>query len=566
MLRTVLEFLASKQMVVLMLCVGLGFLLGKIKTKKFPMNATLGTIIVAFAINFLFRATIGETPSIPKILADVFFAMFCFALGYSAGPDFVQSMRTDGFKQMLKQALLSLFYCACTLLCMLALCRAAGLVNPDIVNPGTANGLVAGAQTQSTILNVGGALSDELEGKKLVAYAVCYVIGTVIMIAFVQSIAPRLLKINLRTAVKRFIDEATKKGQFSGPADSVIPTRAIQQRAYRVLPGASVIGKTVDQVEAAGKRRFEIITIHRGNDFLEQDLYQDTRIEADDVLVLVGDARVIYDVRDDHLEETVDSKYLTTELQSAEIVITEPEEKKKLPDIRAAITNRGVLLQDVQRKGQKLGPTDASPIEPGDILHVTGLRLEVEALAKDFGYIKDNGAPSDIPVFTLALVIAALLGSITIGQTPLSTSTFAIPLGMLCGYINQNHPRRAYVSAHALSFIRSLGLNLFIAVQTLNASLDPAILLSTDMLVIMVCGAVLSVVPMLVSLFFGKYVLKLDDIPLLGGLCGCGTSTPALSTLEESTGSTVFTSGYTPAYVVGNILLTVTGIIALRLL
>lgn len=560
-----LEYLASQKTLVLMACVGFGFLLGKIKTGKFPMNATLGTIITAFAINFLFQMGAGISLQIPDLLADVFFTMFCFALGYSAGPDFVQSMRTDGLKQALKQAVLSLFYCGCTLAVALALFRLAG-----IGSRGSASGLLAGAQTQSSILK-SVTFPDTPEGKteeglQLVAYAVCYVIGTIFMTVFVQGAAPAMLKTTLPSAVKKFIDQATKKKQFSGPADSVIPTRAIQQRAYKVLPGASVIGKTVEEVEAAGKRRFEIITIHRGNDFLEEDLYQDTRIEADDVLVLVGDARVIYDVRDDCLEETVDSKYLTTELQTAEIVITEPEGKEKLPDVRTEITNRGVLLQDVQRKSQKLAPAQAGRIEPGDILHVTGLRREIEALAKDFGYVKDNGAPSDIPVFALALAAAALLGSFALGKVSLGVSTMAILFGMVCGYINQNHPRRAYVSAHALSFIRSLGLNLFIAVKTLNARLDPSILLSVNTLIIMGCAVVLSVLPMFLSLFFGKYVLKLDDVPLLGGLCGCGTSTPALTALEDATGSTVFTSGYTPAYVVGNVLLTLTGGIALGLL
>ena len=85
---------------------------------------------------------------------------------------------------------------------------------------------------------------------------------------------------------------------------------------------------------------------------------------------------------------------------------------------------------------------------------------------------------------------------------------------------------------------------MFLAVKVLNASLDPAILLSTDMLKIIGCCVVLSALPMLISLYFGKYVLKLDNVPLLGGLCGCGTCTPALNALEETTGSTVY-SGIT---------------------
>ncbi|MCR4610915.1 MAG: hypothetical protein K5644_03345 [Lachnospiraceae bacterium] len=56
-------------------------------------------------------------------------------------------------------------------------------------------------------------------------------------------------------------------------------------------------------------------------------------------------------------------------------------------------------------------------------------------------------------------------------------------------------------------------------------------------------------------------MLKLKAADLYGGICGCATSTPGLNALSEKTGSTIFTVGYAPAFVVGNIGLTLVGTI-----
>lgn len=586
-LGKVLTYLSANQLFLLALCLGLGVLLGKVKMGKFPMNATLGTLFVAFTINLLFHVGYNEVTaafsasemkelgikmvadlSYPDMLSSLFFALFSFALGYSAGPDFWETLRKNGLKQIGIHALMVVFYCACAVGVTMGTCSLLG-----ITHLGNVNGLMAGAQTQSSILGLlktgeDSAQKQLIQGNQMVIFGLTYVIGVLLMSLFAQFIAPRLLGTTLPSAVKKYIDAATEKKQFSGPADSVIPTKAIQQRAYRVMPGSPAIGKTVEEFETAGKRRFEVITIHRGSDYLEEDLFQSTKIKQDDVLVIVGDARAIFNVRDKYLEETVDNKYLSTELQSAEIVITEKEEEleKDKRDIRLAITNRGVLLQDVQRKGRRLAPGDADKLEAGDILHVTGLKREIDALAKDYGYIKDNGAPSSIPAVALALAAAVLLGSISLFGLSIGTSCCITLLGMACGIINQRSPRVAHVPAPALSFIRTLGLNLFIASKTLNSALDPQKLFNTEMLMVLIAALVIAVLPALISLFFGKRVLKMDPVTLLGSLCGSATCTPALTALEDATGSTVFTSGYTPAYVISNVLLTVAGIVVMALM
>jgi putative transport protein len=64
---------------------------------------------------------------------------------------------------------------------------------------------------------------------------------------------------------------------------------------------------------------------------------------------------------------------------------------------------------------------------------------------------------------------------------------------------------------------------------------------------------------LIVGLYFGRYVLKMNPILLLGGLAGAQTMTAAMAAVQERSGSTVAVLGYTPAVPLGHILLTTWG-------
>ena len=67
-------------------------------------------------------------------------------------------------------------------------------------------------------------------------------------------------------------------------------------------------------------------------------------------------------------------------------------------------------------------------------------------------------------------------------------------------------------------------------------------------------------------LLFGHFVLKLNPVDNIGSLTGAGTITAALNAVSEETGSSIFALSYTPAYAMGNILLTVLGPLTVALL
>ena len=109
-------------------------------------------------------------------------------------------------------------------------------------------------------------------------------------------------------------------------------------------------------------------------------------------------------------------------------------------------------------------------------------------------------------------------------------------------------------------------MNTFIAVVGITAGASFVVALQSMGLIVLIIGAVLSIVPHIISLYFGKYVFKLDAIDIIGGQCGAGTVTAALNAITDETGSSVFALSYTPEYAVGNILLTVLGPLIIVLL
>jgi Predicted permease len=72
---------------------------------------------------------------------------------------------------------------------------------------------------------------------------------------------------------------------------------------------------------------------------------------------------------------------------------------------------------------------------------------------------------------------------------------------------------------------------------------------------------VVTLLPQVIGLFFGHFVLRMNPILLLGALAGGQTVTAAMAAVQERSGSPVAVLGYAPAYPIANILLTTWGTI-----
>jgi putative transport protein len=74
-----------------------------------------------------------------------------------------------------------------------------------------------------------------------------------------------------------------------------------------------------------------------------------------------------------------------------------------------------------------------------------------------------------------------------------------------------------------------------------------------------VVGLAVAFVAHLTAVLFGRFVLKMNPVILLGACAGAGTSTAALRSIQDEAQSKVPVLGYTVPYALGNILLTAWG-------
>ena len=219
-----------------------------------------------------------------------------------------------------------------------------------------------------------------------------------------------------------------------------------------------------------------------------------------------------------------------------------------------------------------------SVFQTGDILRVSGLSVNASgterSALKEFvskvGYLRETGAESKISGIMLLIALAALISSVKLCGISLGTGCLSMLLGLGLGYLREKKRNTklydaTYISPGALSFIQKLGLNLFIAGKTLGAKLDLA-LFDASFANALVCAALVALIPLILGLIFGKRVLKLHPVELLAGLCGSGTCSAALNMLNEKTGSNEFAGSYAVPYALGDVLLTLSGILFIAIL
>ena len=66
-------------------------------------------------------------------------------------------------------------------------------------------------------------------------------------------------------------------------------------------------------------------------------------------------------------------------------------------------------------------------------------------------------------------------------------------------------------------------------------------------------------ISLLTSLFYAKYVLKMEPVMIVGALAGLLTCTPALNASVNEANSEMPVLGYTVPYAISNVLLTLLG-------
>ena len=224
---------------------------------------------------------------------------------------------------------------------------------------------------------------------------------------------------------------------------------------------------------------------------------------------------------------------------------------------------RGVALLKLVRGGEELPFGPGTIINRGDMLRLAGTQPDVERAGRALGYIERPSSETDMIFVGLGILVGGLVGllTVTIGGLPLSltASGGALIMGLVFGWLRSVRPTFGRIPEPALWVFDTVGLAVFIGVVGLSAGPSFVAGLRDTGPSLLVVGFFVATIPHVVALLFGRYVLKMNPVILLGACAGAGTVTAALRAIQDESDSKLPVLGYTVPYAVGNILLTAWG-------
>jgi putative transport protein len=556
MLAWLEQFLVRYPELALFLVISAGYWIGSFKFGEFSLGPVTGSLFAGILL--------GQFAHVPvsAMTKSFLFLLFLFGIGYSVGPQFMQALRRDG----LKPILLTL------VVCITALCSSLLIAKLLKLDPGFAAGMLSGALTQSAAM---GTATDainalplpEAERARLVAHigvgdAVCYLFGAAGAILFATAIAPALLRIDLRAEAAK-LEEAL--GMSRAKPGLASAWRKFELRAYRLPEGAPLAGSTVAAAEAgAAEHRLFIHRLSRGDHVVEAE--PGLVLQAGDVIAVSGPRQVIVELVGSRAEEVEDKELLDVPVTAAEIMLTGKIAGLSLADATEEDWTRGLYLRSLTRGGQEIPIAPNVVLQRGDLLHVVGPEPVVQKAATIIGVVVAPASSIDFVVLGLAIFVGGVVGTLVTfslgGVTiSLSTSVGTLLAGLLVGHLRTHYPLFGRIPDGAVALMTSLGLAAFVGLTGIHAGPVFLSALRDAGLGLLIGGAAVTLLPQLVGLAFGHFVLRMNPILLLGALAGAQTVTAAMAAVQERSGSPVAVLGYTPAYPIGNILLTTCGTI-----
>ena len=555
-------FFNSVPIAVLFVTVGLGYLIGKLKVGPIQLGGVCGTLIVALLIGQTGCQMRGD-------LKEVAFALFIFAMGYSGGPQFFANLN----RSSLRYIVLPIIEALLVLTIVLSAVPLFGL------DAGTAAGLAAGAATESAVvgtaaealkhLGLPDAEVQRMEANIATAYTLTYLVGLISIVFFTSQVAPALLRINLREASKALEE---KLGVASGDDDDInLPTLPRLVGRAHVVKYAD--GMSVADVEAQLGGRTVISRILRNGEAV--DATPEDTLATGDIVVVLGLRRFALRAGSVVGPEIQLPEAHADDLQLSELAVIVNKktinghtvgELAKRPGARRA---RGVFVQSIMRSGHVLPLTPATVVQYGDLVTLVGTQPELAEAGAALGNELRRSGVTDLVFLAFGILAGLMIGALSarLWGIPVSLGSGggALVSGLVCGWINAKRPAIGHMPDHAVQLLKDLGLAVFVACVGLSAGPEAISLIREHGAVLPLIGLLVSLGPACLSLWVGHKILKIEGPLLVGAIAGQHVSTPAISAILGSSGSSVPLLGYTVTYAIANVLLPVLGPIIVSL-
>jgi AspT/YidE/YbjL antiporter-like protein len=574
--------------IALFLSLAVRYFIGQINFGKFQLGGVGGSLLAAVVIS-QFGVQIDNG------VKSVMFAIFIYAVGYDSGPQFFNSLS----RKTLREIAMAVFLAVSALATVLVCAKLFGL------NKGIAAGLAGGALTQSAIIGTAGdaiarlglpaAETKALQGDVAVAYAVTYVFGSLGAIIVCVNILPKFMGQGLKEAAAE-AEKSLLGGSVAHGAGQTAAMPELVGRAYRVTGGSGALltraggtggtdsagravkaasgdvgvsgaaGRTVAEIEMAESDMITIERIRRAGKAVEPR--PDVMLQVDDIVLVVGRREVMVTAASNIGEEVADTDGISVVMQNRQGVFTRKGmNHMTIAAVRSTVDRdlrHGVFVQEIRRADQPLPILPETQLEHGDVITFYGSPQDTKRAVDAAGYELPVTNKTDFIYMGVGIVLGLLIGLIVVdvAGVPLTLGSGGgcLLAGLLFGWMRGKHPMYGVMPSAASQLMKDFGLAAFVAAVGLNSGLAAVVTVKNSGLTIFLLGAVVTILPLVLTMLFGRYVLKYTNAALLAGaLTGSRSANPAFGGVLDKAESAVPTVPFAITYALANVLLTLLG-------
>ncbi|YCI04919.1 aspartate-alanine antiporter [Ensifer sp. D2-11] len=542
--------------IALFLALAGGYWIGKFQFGKFQLGGVAGSLLVAVLIS-----QIGVT--IDNGVKAVLFALFIYAVGFESGPQFFRSLGRQSIREIIMAAVLAIT----GLVTVIVLARLFGL------DKGLAAGIAAGGLTQSAIIGTAGAAigklglaaeeAQRLQANVAIGYAVTYIFGSfgaiIVCVNILEWFMGRSIRDDAIKAEAEMLAGASVYGIGEQPA--------LPMLVGRLFSVGKAAGRTILELEGQGPAAtISIERVKRGGKLIGND--PGLKLETGDIVLVVGRRDAVVSAAPMLGGELQSSEGMDVIVVTRDVVISNRDfVGHTVADIREKTTpelKHGIFVIEVKRGGQKLALAKDTLIAAGDVVTLYGTTDDVARVAKRVGTTIVPSDKTDFVYHGLGLVFGLLVGLIVVrlGSIPLTLGSGggALLSGLFFGWLRTRNMAIGNMPTGASTLLRDLGLAGFVAVVGLQSGQQAVTTIAEHGLSIFLIGVVVTILPLLVTMAVGRYLLRYDNAAIFAGaLSGSRSANPAFGEILDKAGNSVPTVPFAITYALANVFLTLLG-------
>lgn len=538
--------------IALFLALAVGYWVGKFQFGKFQLGGVAGSLLAAVLIS-----QVGV--QIDNGIKAVLFALFIYAVGFESGPQFFRSLGRQSIREIVMAGVLAISGLATVII----------LAKIFALDKGLAAGIAAGGLTQSAIIGTAssaieklGLAADEvqrLQSNVAIGYAVTYIFGSFGAIIVCVNILPWFMKRGIRDDAVKAEAEMLKGARVYGSGEAP----ALPELVGRVYRIETAVGHTIAEAEEQGG--FTIERVSRGGKII--GVKPDLKFRKDDLVLVVGRRSAVVGLENKLGSETPGADGMELVVATRDIQITGKDFAGKTVAAIIAESNdlrHGIYVLGATRGGSRIELVDDTVIEAGDIVTVHGVQEDLQRLAGRVGPAIIPSDKTDFVFHGLGVVAGLLAGLLVlrIGSIPLTLGAGggALLAGLVFGWYRSRHMTIGNMPTGASTLLRDLGLAGFVAVVGLQSGQQAVQTIMQSGLSIFLIGVVVTVLPLLITMFVGRYVLRYDNVAVFAGaLSGSRSANPAFGEILDKAGNSVPTTSFAITYALANVFLTLLG-------